>query len=113
VRSIQGEAKCGGTAIGVADQVGRIDIEFVEQAADHVGEVAERVVLVDALHRAPVAGHVRHDDPEVLCERVDVARVIGHTGRAGAAAVQHDDGWAGARFGNEDRFSGDRDRVLG
>ena len=66
VRSIQGEAQRGGAAVGVADQVGGIDAEFVEQTADHVGQVAERVGLIDALDRAAVAGHVGHDDPEML-----------------------------------------------
>ena len=31
------------TAVGVADQVRGVDAEFVEQPADHVGEVAERI----------------------------------------------------------------------
>ena len=84
--------------------MGGIDTEFVEQAADHVGQVAERVGLVDAFHRAAVAGHVGHDDPEVLCQCIDVAGVVGHPGRAGAAAVQHDNGGAAAGFGDEDRF---------
>ena len=113
VRSVQRQPQRRGTAVGVADQVGGIDTEFVEQAADHVGQVAERVVLVDALHRAAVAGHVGHDDPEVLCQRIDVAGVVGYPGRAGAAAVQHDHGWAAAGFGDEDRFPVDGDGVFG
>ena len=46
-------------------------------------------------------------------QRVDVARVVGHARGAGAAAVQHDHGWAAAGFGDEDRFSVDGDGVFG
>ena len=71
--------------------MGCADAEFVEKAADHVGEVAEWVGLVDAFGRAAIAGHVGHDHPEMLCERVDVAGVVGDAGGARPAAVQHDD----------------------
>ena len=50
-----------------------VDAEFVDEAADHVGEVAERIVLVDAFGRPTVAGHVGHDDAEMCGECVDVA----------------------------------------
>src|SRR4029078_4229156 len=44
---------------------------------------------------------------------IDVAGVVGYPGRAGAAAVQHDNGWAATGFGGEDRFPVDGDGAFG
>ncbi len=84
-----------------------VDAEFVEQSPDVIGEVSERIAAVDALGRAAVAGHVGHDDPEVLGQRFDVARVIRHARCAGPAAVQQHHGRAGAGLGDEDVFAVD------
>jgi hypothetical protein len=64
-----------------------VDAELVEHSADVVGEVTERIAAVDALGGAAVARHVGHDDAEVLGKGLDVARVVGHTGGAGPAAM--------------------------
>ncbi len=70
---VQREPQSRGAAVGVADQVRSVDAEFVEQPTDRVGEIAERIVVVDTFGGATVAGHVGHDDAEVPGESVDVA----------------------------------------
>jgi hypothetical protein len=90
-----------------------VDAEFVEQSADHIGQVAEWVVLVDAFHRPAVAGHVGHDHPELLCECVDVAGIIGRPGGARSAAVQHHHGGPAAGFGHEHRLTGHGEDLFG
>ena len=112
VRGVQREPQRRGSAVGVADQVRAVDAEFVEQPADRVGEVAERIVAVDAFGGAAVARHVGHDDPEVLGQGIDVARVIGHPRCAGSSAVQHHHGRTGAGLGEEDRLAVDASRCV-
>jgi hypothetical protein len=83
------------------------EAEFVEQAANHAGEIAERVGLVlffPAFTRTAVAGHVG--------QRVDVAGVVGDTRGAGTAAVQHHDRWSVARLSEEDPLAGHGDGAL-
>ena len=107
MRGVQGEPQRAGSAVGVADQVRPVDAEHVEHSPDVIGEVAERIAAVDALGRAAVTRHVGHDDPEVLGQGFDVARVIRHPRCAGPAAVQQHHRRTGAGFGDEDVFSVD------
>ncbi len=84
-----------------------VDAEFVEHSPDVIGKISERIAAVDTLGGAAVAGHVRHDDPEVLGQGFDVARVIRHARCAGPPAVQQNYGRTGSFLGDEDLFSVD------
>ena len=90
-----------------------VDAELVEHSPDVIGEVSERIAAVDALGGAAVAGHIGHDDPEVLGQGFDVARVIRHARCAGPAAVQQHHRRTGAGVGDEDVFSVDADDAFG
>ena len=90
-----------------------VDAEFVEHATDHVGEVAERIVVLNAFRGAAVARHVGNDDAEVLGQRIDVAGIVGHAGRTGSSAVEHDHGRTGSGFSEEDRLACDGHGALG
>ncbi len=89
-----------------------VDAEFVDEAADHVGEIAERIVVGDAFDRPAVAGHVGHDDSEMRCEGFDIPRVVRQTRRTGSSAMQQDDRGPAAGFGDENRFTRDGDGAL-
>ncbi len=90
-----------------------VDTEFVEHSSNVVGEITERIAMVDTLGGAAVAGHVRHDDPKVLGQGVDVARVVRHARCAGAAAVQENNRRTGAGLGDEDVLAVDAYGAFG
>ena len=82
------------------------DAERVHEAQHRAGEIAERVLAVEALGRAAVARHVRNDEPEALGQGWDVADEIGGAGRARPAAVQHEQSRALADLYDEDVAAG-------
>ena len=78
------------------------DAKRVEEPQHRFGEIAERVLAVDALGRAAEAGHVGHDQAKALRERGNVADEIRQTARSGAAAVQHEERRTLADLGDKD-----------
>lgn len=107
VGGVQGEPQRAGTAEGIADEVGLVQAESVEQSTDPVGDLAEGIGTVDALAGASVAGQVGHDDPVLLRQRGDVPGVVGDAGGAGASTVQQHEGRSFAGLRHEDLLSGD------
>ena len=43
---VQRQSQCAGSAIGIADKMGPVDLEFVHQAPNYVGQVPEWIGVV-------------------------------------------------------------------
>src|SRR5271165_4098447 len=81
--------------------MGLLDTERIEKAEHHPCKLAERVLAVEAFGRPSVARHVGRDHTKSTSQRLDVARKVGHAGRAGPSAVQHEQRRAFAQFRDE------------
>ena len=64
LRRVERHPQRAGAAERIAERVGLGHAKRVEQTEHRAGEIAERILAVDALGRAPVTGHVGYDHVE-------------------------------------------------
>src|SRR5271165_3102778 len=81
--------------------MGLLDAERIEKTEHCPCKLAERVLAVEAFGRPSVARHVGRDHTKSVGQPRDVARKVGQAGRAGPAAVQHEQRRAFAQFRDE------------
>src|SRR6185437_459491 len=95
---VEREADRGAPAQGVADQVRGLDAQLVEEVFQRGGGEGEVVALDGRLVGLAVPGLIDDEGAEVSGEGGQVVLEVGHPGRTGAAAVQHDRYWPLAGF---------------